>query len=162
MQVAIEIPSGYATARETVGADAEDRRRQGYDIRAGFRMNPLRVHEWAANTSTGLSFGLEFGARGRLLQANVGLNRSDDLGFSVCTVCREWNPSADHYGAEKDCGDEADNKIAAIAIHTEADHDMVVINAVAPLNKVRYCNPHAINSPNARVTNTLNDPEVLM
>ena len=43
MQASIEIPSGYATARETVGADAEDRRRQGYDIRAGFRINPLRM-----------------------------------------------------------------------------------------------------------------------
>ena len=132
MQASIEIPSGYATARETVGADAEDRRRQGYNIRAGFRMNPTRRNGWEATAPTGLNLVLTFGARGRLLQANLGLNRSDEVGFSVCTVCREWNPGAEHFGGDKDCGDEDDNKIASIAIHTEADHDMALIEAVAP------------------------------
>jgi hypothetical protein len=127
----IEIPNGYAVERERVSAEAEDRRRQGYLVDAAFRANPLRstVHDAAGGT---VAFTVTHVAQGRLLQANLGLRGSDQPGFSVCAACREWEPAANHYGGDSDCGDAQDNLIERVVLHTEADHDMLLVDVTTP------------------------------
>lgn len=128
----VEIPNGYAVERERVGADAEDRRRQGYLIEAAFRANPLRSSAWDASATDGTAFRLSYVSQGRLLQANVGFREDNGAGFSVCASCRQWDPPADHYTSRPDCGEMADNLIKGVAIHTEADHDMLLVDVVTP------------------------------
>ena len=125
---AIDIPDGWAREQERVGADNEDRRRQGYLVDSFFRVNPLQSIGYQSPTG----FGLTYTHNGKLLQANRGLRDDGGRGFTYCNRCRLWNPLQGHYGDDKECTDEAVDKVKDVVIVSEDDHDMLFVRVTPP------------------------------
>jgi hypothetical protein len=125
---AVDIPDGWAKEQDRVGADSEDRRRQGYLVDSFFRTNPLQSTQYVSPAG----FGLTYTHNGRLLQANRGLRDDGGRGFTYCQRCRLWNPPNDHYGDDKDCTDRAADLVSDVVIVSEDDHDMLFLKIETP------------------------------
>ncbi len=125
---AIDIPDGWAKEQDRVGADNEDRRRQGYLVDSFFRVNPLQ----SVGYQSPAGFGLTYAHNGKLLQANRGLRDDGGRGFTYCNRCRLWNPPQGHYGDDKECTDEAADKVKDVVIVSEEDHDMLLLRVTPP------------------------------
>jgi len=125
---AVDIPDGWAKEQDRVGADSEDRRRQGYLVDSFFRVNPLQVTQYQSPAG----FSITYAHNGRLLQANRGLRDEGGRGFSYCQRCRSWNPPQDHYGDDKDCKDRAADFVDDVVIVSEDDHDMMFLKVMPP------------------------------
>ncbi|CAN1505546.1 SF2_C_Hrq domain containing protein [Mycobacteriaceae bacterium] len=128
---AMPVMDQYAIQRDTVGADLEERLRQGYRVEAAYRLPKIGKREGTLTTSSGITVGLTIGRLGHVLQANTGLIRSDTH-FSLCARCRLWNPDVDHYGKDSDCLPAAENHIDDIVLFNDGRHDMIVLHVTAP------------------------------
>lgn len=128
---AMPVMDQYAIQRDTVGADLEERLRQGYRIEASYRLPQIATQKGTITTASGMTAGLTIGHLGHVLQANTGLIRSDS-NFSLCARCRQWNPDADHYGNTSDCLPASENLIQNIVLFNDGRHDMMVLDVSAP------------------------------
>jgi len=129
---ALPMPDGFAVSRDRVGADTEERLRQGYLVEAGFRLPAVGVQQYDAY-APGVGFRASYVHHGRLLEANTGFRQArNQKGFQLCQKCRLWEPPADHFGAGKDCGLAEDNLVEDIALTVEAQHDMLLLDADIP------------------------------
>lgn len=129
-EAAISVTDGYAIQRDNVGADSEERLRQGYRIETAYRLPAVGKVSYDIAIGNGQSIAATYAHLGRLVQANTGLIRSDDR-FSLCTNCRTWNPSDDHYGDKRDC-DRNEHLLQDVVLYNEGTHDMLVLDIVAP------------------------------
>jgi len=128
---AMPVTDQYAIQKDTVGADLEERLRQGYRVDAAYRLPSIGTRKGTLTTVAGTAFGLTIGHLGYVLQANTGLIRSDSH-FSLCAKCRLWNPDADHYGSSSDCLPANENLIENIVLFNDGRHDMLVLEVTAP------------------------------
>ncbi|SDD26199.1 DEAD/DEAH box helicase [Auraticoccus monumenti] len=129
---AMQVGDAFAVEQETVGADAEDRMRQGYMVDAAFRLPHRGVRRYSVTTSAGLDLAVTYAHLGHLVQVNSGQRRSATPGFTLCEKCRLWNPDADHFGPDKDCAPALDNWVRDIVLTTQGQHDMLLIDTQAP------------------------------
>jgi DEAD/DEAH box helicase/Helicase conserved C-terminal domain/Domain of unknown function (DUF1998) len=130
--LALPMPDGFAVSRDRVGADTEERLRQGYLVEAGFRLPAVGVQESEADAG-GVGLRVSYVHHGWLLQANTGFRQArNQRGFRLCQKCRLWEPPADHFGAGKDCGLAEDNLVEEVALTVEAQHDMLLLDADVP------------------------------
>lgn len=128
---AMPVMDQYAIQRDTVGADLEERLRQGYRVDAAYRLPTVGARSGKLVTSAGVNMGLKVGRLGHVMQANTGLLRSPDH-FSLCARCRLWNPDAEHYGANSACLPASENLIQDIVLFNDGRHDMMVLSVTAP------------------------------
>ena len=124
------VTDGYAIQRDNVGADSEERLRQGYRIETAYRLPPVGTLGYDITLNNGQTLTATYAHLGRLVQANTGLIRSDER-FSLCTNCRTWNPGDDHYGDKRDC-DRDEHLLEDVVLYNEGTHDMLVLDIVAP------------------------------
>jgi hypothetical protein len=129
---AMQVGDAYAIEQETVGADAEDRMRQGYLVDAAFALSRRGTRRFDVTQPDGTQLAMTYAHLGNLIQVNSGLRRSPTPGFTLCEKCRLWNPDAEHFAAEKDCAPAADNLVTDIVLTTQGQHDMLLIDAHAP------------------------------
>ncbi|SFK86004.1 DEAD/DEAH box helicase [Geodermatophilus ruber] len=130
-RAAMPITDAYAVQRDNVGADSEERLRQGYRIATGYRLPPLGVSKRDITPSEGSPLAATYAHLGHLVQANTGLQRSDEQ-FSLCTRCRTWNPDAEHFNTGKECHPATENLLDNVVLFTEGRHDMLLLDVVAP------------------------------
>ncbi len=128
-RAAIPVTDAYAIQRDNVGADSEERLRQGYRVETAYRLPAVGVHRNEISLDNGQTIDATYAHLGRLVQANTGLIRSDDR-FSLCTDCRTWNPGPDHYGDKKEC--DPDNLLEDVVLYNEGTHDMLILDVIAP------------------------------
>lgn len=128
---AMPVMDQYAIQRDTVGADLEERLRQGYRIEAAYRLPKIGGRKGTLTTHAGTTIGLTVGHLGHVLQANTGLIRSDNH-FSLCARCRQWNPDNDHYGNNSECLPATENLIENVVLFNDGRHDMMVLEVTAP------------------------------
>lgn len=130
---AMQVGDSFAVEQETVGADAEDRMRQGYLVDAAFRLPHRGVRRYDVTLpASAAALGVTYAHLGHLLQINSGQRRSATPGFTLCEKCRLWNPDRDHFLPDKDCAPESENLVAGIVLTTQGQHDMLLIDAHAP------------------------------
>jgi superfamily II DNA/RNA helicase len=127
---AMPVTDGYAIQRDNVGADSEERLRQGYRIETAYRLPAVGSQHYDITLNDGQTLAATYAHLGRLVQANTGLIRSDER-FSLCTNCRTWNPGDDHYGDKKEC-DRDEHLLEDVVLYNEGTHDMLVLDVVAP------------------------------
>lgn len=129
---AMPVSDQFAVQRDNVGADTEERLRQGYRIEPAFRLPQLGVRTGVLTAADGTTISVTFGRLGHVLQANLGLMRSDGH-FSLCGRCRQWNPDPnEHYGSESDCLPQVENYIEDVVIFNDGLHDLAVLDVEAP------------------------------
>ncbi|WP_236981468.1 MULTISPECIES: DEAD/DEAH box helicase [Mycobacterium] len=128
---AMPVMDQYAIQRDTVGADLEERLRQGYRVEAAYRLPNISTRNGSLTTASGTAIGLTTAHLGYIVQANTGLVRSDS-NFSLCARCRQWNPDADHYSQGGDCLPQSENLIENIVLFNDGRHDMMVLDVAAP------------------------------
>lgn len=129
---AMHVVDGYAVQRDSVGADSEERLRQGYDIRTAYRLPATGVRRYdVALPSTG-TIAATYVHLGHLVRVNAGLRRSNNPGFDLCQRCRAWNPDADHFNADRECAPASENLISSVVLMTQGQHDMVLLDVTAP------------------------------
>lgn len=128
---AIPVSDSYAVQAENVGADSEERLRQGYKVQSGFRLPAAGVTGSVIVLGTGDTIDARYAHLGHLMQINEGLNRSDDS-FTLCTRCRSWNPGDDHWDDGKDCHPASEHRLGDIVLYTEGRHDMLLLDVAAP------------------------------
>jgi superfamily II DNA/RNA helicase len=127
---AIPVTDAYAIQRDNVGADSEERLRQGYRVETAYRLPAVGATRHEIALDNGQTIEATYAHLGRLVQANTGLIRSDDR-FSLCADCRLWNPDiATHYGDKSDC--DPDNLMTDVVLYNEGTHDMLILDVVAP------------------------------
>jgi hypothetical protein len=91
----------------------------------GVRAGVLTASDGTAITAT-------FGRLGHVMQANLGLMRSDG-NFSLCGKCRQWNPDpTEHYSGDSECKPASENYIDNVVIFNNGLHDMAVLDVTAP------------------------------
>ncbi len=134
-KAAMQVGDAFAVEQETVGADAEDRMRQGYMVDAAFRLPHRGVRRYDVTLPGAQDLRLTYAHLGHLVQVNSGQRRSTTPGFTLCEKCRLWNPDAEHFGADKDCAPASENWIQDIVLTTQGQHDMLLIDAEAPPGK---------------------------
>ncbi len=127
---AMPVTDGYAIQRDNVGADSEERLRQGYRVETAYRLPPVGTMGYDITLDNGQTLAATYAHLGRLVQANTGLIRSDER-FSLCTNCRTWNPGGDHYGDNRDC-DKDEHLLEDVILYNEGTHDMLILDVVAP------------------------------
>lgn len=127
---AMPVTDGYAIQRDNVGADSEERLRQGYRIETAYRLPTVGKLEYDITLNDSQHIAATYAHLGRLVQANTGLVRSDER-FSLCTNCRTWNPGDDHYSDKRDC-DKDENLLEDVVLYNEGTHDMLALDVVAP------------------------------
>lgn len=128
---AIPVTDSFAVQRDNVGADSEERLRQGYRVQSAFRLPPTGVTRSTVSTLDGTEVSATYAHLGWLLQVNTGLMRSDEA-FRLCTRCRTWNPDDQHWAAGQECHPESENRQEGVVIHTEGRHDMLFLDVIAP------------------------------
>jgi hypothetical protein len=132
-KAALAIPDGFAQSRDRVGADTEERLRQGYNVETRFRMPAVGVLT-SDGDADGVSFHVSYLHHADLMQVNTGLRASKDRrGFRLCQKCRLWNPPDDHYTSDRStCQPEDENLVEEVVVIAEASHDMLVLDVDAP------------------------------
>ena len=131
-KAAMQIGDAYAIEKETVGADAEDRMRQGYLVDAAFALPRLGSRPFEVAQDDGGTFRITYAHLGNLIQVNSGLRRGANPGFTLCEKCRLWNPDANHFAPEKDCSPATDNLVSDIVLTAQGQHDMLLLDIRAP------------------------------
>lgn len=127
---AMPVSDQYAIQRDTVGADAEERLRQGYRVESAFRLPPIGVRSGTLAAGTD-RLPVTFARLGHLMQANLGLMRSDG-NFTLCGKCRLWNPDPEHFGSDKDCAPSSENLIDKVILYNDGRHDLLLVDVTAP------------------------------
>jgi hypothetical protein len=130
---AMPVTDGYAVQRDNVGADSEERLRQGYRIETAYRLPPVGTSGYDITLTNGQTIAATYAHLGTLVQANTGLIRSDER-FSLCTNCRTWNPDDDHFGDKRDCDKDTD-LLTDVVLYNEGTHDMLIFDVVATAPK---------------------------
>ena len=129
---AMPVTDQYAVTRDSVGADAEERLRQGYNVVAAYRLPRTRVRRGTLTAGDDVSVGLTAARLGFVLQANTGFLRSKEA-FSLCARCRLWNPDpAEHYKSGSECLPRSENLIENVVLFNDGRHDMLLLDVVAP------------------------------
>jgi DEAD/DEAH box helicase/Helicase conserved C-terminal domain/Domain of unknown function (DUF1998) len=129
---AMPVTDQYAVQRDSVGADAEERLRQGYNVVAAYRLPTIRLRHGTLTAGDDVSAGLTVARLGFVLQANTGFLRSGEP-FSLCARCRLWNPDpAEHYKAGSECIPKSENFIDNVVLFNDGRHDMLLLDVVAP------------------------------
>jgi hypothetical protein len=132
-RAALVLPDGFAAGRDRVGAETEERLRQGYVVETRFRLPAAGMDSHDARAGE-MSFRLSYVHHGELLQVNTGLRATKDRrGFRLCQKCRLWDPPADHYTSETStCSPEEENLAKEVVLTNEARHDMLVVDVDLP------------------------------
>ncbi|NJP96396.1 DEAD/DEAH box helicase [Nonomuraea sp. FMUSA5-5] len=129
---AMPVTDQYAVQRDSVGADAEERLRQGYNVIAAYRLPSTRVRRGTMAAGDDVSAELTVARLGFVLQANTGFVRSGEP-FSLCARCRLWNPDpAEHYKTGSDCLPQSENLIENVVLFNDDRHDMLLLDVAAP------------------------------
>lgn len=129
---AMPVSDQFAVQRDNVGADTEERLRQGYRVESAYRLPKLGVRAGLLTTSDGPTMSLTFARLGHVMQANLGLMRSTGT-FSLCGKCRQWNPDPqDHYQQGSECLPVSENLIDNVIIFNDGLHDLLVLEVEAP------------------------------
>lgn len=129
---AMPVSDQFAVQRDNVGADTEERLRQGYQVESAYRLPKLGVRHGIVRAGDGTELTVTFSRAGHVMQANLGLMRSNG-NFSLCARCRQWNPDpVDHYNAQSECLPVQDNLIQNVVIFNDGLHDLTLLDVAAP------------------------------
>lgn len=127
---AMPVSDAFAIQRDNVGADSEERLRQGYRIVTAFQIPAAGVT--VKNVSNHLGeIQATYAHLAHLLQVNTGLMRSTDS-FTLCSKCRTWNPDDEHWDAGKDCHPATENRMDDVVLYTRGRHDTLLLDVEAP------------------------------
>lgn len=125
----LDFPDVYARPSGRVGAEAEERLRQGYRIDAFYRY-PASAQRGSIVTEDGAITPISYIRQMEILQVNRGLRVATDEGFTLCEACGRWSPPDDHYGPDSRCGSAEEHRVGPIYLVTEGHHDALTIDLV--------------------------------
>jgi hypothetical protein len=129
---AMHVIDAYAVQRDSVGADSEERLRQGYDIHTAYRLPATGVRRYDVALPSIGAIAATYAHLGHLVRVNAGLRRSNNPGFDLCQRCRTWNPDVDHFNPDRDCAPAQENLIQGVVLMTQGQHDMLLLDVEAP------------------------------
>lgn len=135
---AIEFPDMYASKRQRITSDEEERLRLGYDIVLYYQTGePLEIYQVK---SGGNAFDMSYEHNGSIIKVNRGVRKTDqdieDSGFTLCSACYQWlsGKNVDKHVDEERCPRNATEEdiVSGLYLYKEGRHDVVTLDIPLP------------------------------
>jgi superfamily II DNA/RNA helicase/ribosomal protein L37AE/L43A len=134
---AMEFPDMYASRKERITSDEEERIRRGYNISHHYERGP-RVKKYIVKADKS-SFRIIYEHNGKIIAINRGTRKIEEdgqhSGFVFCNACNEWlSGSKIKSHVEGGCFRNAteDDIIQEIYLFTRDNHDVVTLDIPVP------------------------------